>query len=96
MRKSENTVCKFFINAWADPEGGGGGGGGQGVRSPPEIARLLIFAMLKLLKFSVRPLLGIWSPPPENFLDPRMYMVPTTNGVNMFLTMFQSYEPPNF
>ena len=39
----------------------GGGGGGQGVRTTPGIARLLVFAMLK---FSVRPLLGIWTPPP--------------------------------
>ena len=37
--------------AWADPEGGQG-------PDPPGIARLLIFAMLK---FSVRPLLGIWT-----------------------------------
>ena len=42
-----------------DPEGG------QGVQTPPPpppptgIARLLVFAMLK---FSVRPLLGIWTP----------------------------------
>ena len=35
---------------------------GQGVRTPPPgIARLLMLAMLK---FSVRPLLGIWTPPP--------------------------------
>ena len=52
----------------ADPEGGGGG---KGVRTPRGIARLLIFAMLK---FSVRPFLGMWTPPPppENFLDLRM------------------------
>ena len=41
--------------------GGSRGGWEQGVRTPPPpgIARLLIFAMLK---FSVRPLLGIWTP----------------------------------
>ena len=40
---------------------GGGGGKRQGVGTHPGIARLLIFAMLK---FSVRPLLGIFGPPP--------------------------------
>ena len=38
--------------------------GGQGVPPPPRIARLLVFAMLK---FSVRPLLGIWTPPEKIF-----------------------------
>ena len=43
---------------WADPEGGGGKGGPD----PPPFPRginLLIFAMLK---FSGRPILGIWTP----------------------------------
>ena len=51
---------------------GGSRGGTGGPDPPPGIARLLIFAMLK---FSARPLPGIWTPPPpprENFLDPRM------------------------
>ena len=50
---------------------GGSRGGGQGVRTPlntppppPGIARLLISAMLI---FSVRPLLGIWTPPLRKF-----------------------------
>ena len=50
---------------------GGSRGGDRGSRPLPGIARLLIFAMLK---FSVRPLLGIWTPR-ENFLDPRMAFV---------------------
>ena len=33
--------------------------GGTGGPPPPRIARFLVFAMLK---FSVRPLLGIWTP----------------------------------
>ena len=42
--------------------GGSRGGGDRGSGPPaPGIARLLIFAMLKI---SVRPLLGIWTPPP--------------------------------
>ena len=40
---------------------GGSKGEGTGGQEPPGIARLLIFAMLK---FSVRPLLGIWTPSP--------------------------------
>ena len=45
-------------------QGGGGGTGGPDPPPPPPpaIARLLIFAMLK---FSVRPLLGIWIPVTE-------------------------------
>ena len=39
-------------------------GGSRGGPDPPGIARLLIFAMLK---FSVRPLLGNWSPPEKIF-----------------------------
>ena len=46
------TICSNI--SWVDPEGGTGG------LDPPGIAGLLIFA---LLKFSVRPLLGIWTPP---------------------------------
>ena len=38
-------------------------GGGQGVRTPPGIARLHVL-ICAMLKFSVRPLLGIWTPPP--------------------------------
>ena len=46
----------------------GGSRGGGDMRSghppPPGIARLLVFAMLK---FSARPLLGIWTPPEKIF-----------------------------
>ena len=41
----------YQVMPWLDPEGGTGG------LDPPGIARLLVFAMLK---FSVRPPLGIW------------------------------------
>ena len=50
----------------------------------PGIARLYVFAMLK---FSVRPLLGIWTPPPPNFLDPRM---PNTIFQNLFFKIITS------
>ena len=56
-----------YVNACADPAGGGGTGGPDPPpphTHTPGIARLLIFAMLK---FSVRPLLGIWTPPEKIF-----------------------------
>ena len=61
--------------------------GGQGVPPhPPGIARLFVFAMLK---FSVRPLLGIWTPLPwENFLDPCM---PNTIFQNLFFKIITSF-----
>ena len=75
--------------SWEDPEGGGGGGGGGGNKEsrpppppppPPHThthththtwnCKINIFAMLK---FSIRPLLGIWTPPEKKFLDVRVY-----------------------
>ena len=55
------SVILDNLRTWADTEGEGGGR--QGVRTPsPGIAILLIFVMLK---YSVRPLLGIWTTTPE-------------------------------
>ena len=52
------NLLDAYLDAWADPEVG------QGVQTHPGIARLLIFAMLK---FSLRPLLGMWTPPEKTF-----------------------------
>ena len=91
------VYTNYFYNIYCPnmggSRGGGGGGGDRGSAPPPPpppppgIARLYVFAMLK---FSVRPLLGIWTPPPppwENFLDPRM---PNTIFQNLFFKIITS------
>ena len=83
IRKPDQIQLHFNNSqgTWADPEGGGG----QGVRTPPPppgIARLLFFAMLK---FSARPLQGIWtlpSPPPGKFSG-SAHEVDTRRGRNV-------------
>ena len=80
-KKKSSTVCVYWIigqlpDFTTSKRFRGDRGSGPNP-PPPGIARLLIFAMLK---FSIRPLLGIWtpSPPPtpwENFLDPRMFII---------------------
>ena len=57
------VYTNYFYNIYCPNMGGSRGGGdrGSGHPPPPGIARLFVFAMLK---FSVRPLLGIWTPPP--------------------------------
>ena len=73
------VYTNYFYNIYCPNMGGSRGGGG--------VARLYVFAMLK---FSVGPLLGIWTPPPtpwENFLDPRM---PNTIFQNLFFKIITS------
>ena len=87
FRHLEKWVRLSRQPSWVDPEGGGTGG-----PDPTGIARLLIFAMLK---FSVRPLLGICPPPPppprENFLDPRMPLISEWSILKIQILYFMLY-----
>ena len=51
-RQDSQCIERYLSVTWADPEGVGV------VGTDPLEARLIIFAMLK---FSVRPLMGIWT-----------------------------------
>ena len=56
------VYTNYFYNIYCSNMGGSRGGD-RGSPPSPGIARLFVFAMLK---FSVRPLLGIWTPPPPH------------------------------
>ena len=65
MESNEHIHYCTHVNGFSYLMGGSRGGGGGGRNpDPPGIARLLIVAMLK---FSVRPLLGIWTHPEKIF-----------------------------
>ena len=86
----------YFYNIYCPNMGGSRGGGGGGGR----IARLFVFAMLK---FSVRPLLGIWTPPPplgkfsgsahaKHDLSESFFFKIITSLANIFSNLFSPRE----